>query len=145
MALVNKKNPRAYTRGWICLSYQPCRRSRKTDCELSISRWRHWHPHSPGKICRQRLQAVCAVCIEGELCLRNTWESWGKQVKRKHDGREIKVGLVKTTRSWSTKRTARCIHSGLDLFVLPAMQTTLQDGMLVEHQPLATLASAIPR
>ena len=69
----------------------------------------------------------------------------GMQVKQQHDDCEIKVGLVKMTRPLYTERTARCIHAGLDLLALPAMQTSVQDGMLVEHQPLATLASAIPR
>ena len=36
------------------------------------------------------------------------------------------------------------VHTGMDLFVVPAMQTTVQDGMLVEHQPLAILAPTLP-
>ena len=30
-----------------------------------------------GEICQQRLQAVCAVCMERESCLWNAWEVWG--------------------------------------------------------------------
>ena len=63
------------------------------------------------------------LCLERKSCLWNAWEVWGMQVKQQRDDCEIEVGLVKMTRPLYTERTASCIHSGLDLFVVPAMQT----------------------
>ena len=51
--------------------------------------------------------------------------------------REKEISLTK-------KMTCECTNTGLDLFTIPPLQTSIESGMWVEHYPLSTISDTGP-